>query len=139
MAGAPTVAAEVAQRAIVWRLLVLVSPDFVNKIEVRDSWAKALAVGQYSGSPDDTRDGFIHFSTAAQARTTAAKFFAGRDDLVIAAIITQPLGAALKWEVSRGGDLFPHLYAPLDARHVAWTRPLPLDSAGHHVFPAEMT
>jgi uncharacterized protein (DUF952 family) len=122
-----------------WNLCTAMSSVLhIYKIEGDAVWSAALAAGRYTGSPDDIRDGFIHFSTAAQARVTAAKYFAGRHDLVVAAIRTVDLGAALKWEASRGGDLFPHLYAPLEARHVVWTAPLSLDASGQHQFPAEM-
>jgi uncharacterized protein (DUF952 family) len=113
-------------------------PALIYKIESAAVWSAAMTRGHYTGSPDDVRDGFIHFSTAAQARATAAKYFAGRADLVLAAIRTDALDAALKWEAARGGALFPHLYAPLDMSHVVWTRPLPLDPNGGHIFPTEM-
>jgi uncharacterized protein (DUF952 family) len=77
-------------------------------------WANAQAAGIYSGSDDDRRDGFIHFSTAEQLTGTAEKHFAGRTGLVLVAFKADALGEALKWEESRGGALFPHLYAPLD-------------------------
>jgi uncharacterized protein (DUF952 family) len=101
-------------------------------------WDAALRAGVYNGSADDHRDGFIHFSAAHQVRGTAAKYFAGQRDLVLVAIDATALGAALKWEASRGGDLFPHLYAPLQTSTARWAKPLPLDSAGVHVFPPEM-
>lgn len=110
----------------------------IYKIESADVWSGAMTRGLYTGSPDDARDGFIHFSTAEQARVTAAKYFAGRRDLILAAIHTVALGKHLKWEPSRGGALFPHLYAPLEAAHVVWTKPLPLDLTGAHVFPSEI-
>jgi uncharacterized protein (DUF952 family) len=113
-------------------------PRFIYKIEQASVWSAAEVQGRYTGSPDDVRDGFIHFSSAEQARATAAKYFAGRTDLILSAIDTVALGDALKWEASRGGALFPHLYADLDMQHVAWTKPLPLDPVGAHVFPQEM-
>lgn len=111
----------------------------VYKIAAAAAWRDAEAIGEYRGSPDDLRDGFIHFSTAEQAPATAAKFFAGALDLVIAAIDVAALGAELKWEPSRGGALFPHLYAPLPMSAVHWVKALPLDLAGHHRFPEDMT
>jgi uncharacterized protein (DUF952 family) len=114
------------------------NPTFIYKIESADVWSQAMAQGRYLGSPDDLRDGFIHFSTAEQCRITASKYFANRRDLVLAAVPAIALGYALKWEPSRGGALFPHLYAPLDIAHVAWTKPLPLEQSGVHVFPSEM-
>jgi uncharacterized protein (DUF952 family) len=110
----------------------------IYKIADVPLWAAAEAVGRFVGSADDERDGFIHFSTAAQARATAAKHFANQRDLVLAAVDTAHLGDALKWEASRGGALFPHLYAALPMAAVAWTKPLPLGADGVHVFPAEM-
>ena len=83
----------------------------------------------------DKRDGFIHFSTAAQVRETAAKHFAGLDDLMLVAVDADVLDSALKWEVSRGGDLFPHLYGAMPLVAVRWAMPLPLDADRRHVFP----
>lgn len=110
----------------------------IYKIADMPSWVAAQKLGRYDGSADDVRDGFIHFSTAVQARETAAKYFGGRTDLVIAAIDAAKLGDALRWEPSRGGVLFPHLYAPLAMSAVLWTQSLPLDPDGRHVFPPEM-
>lgn len=107
----------------------------IYKIAPRGLWAEAEAAGVFSGAPVDHADGYIHFSTAAQARETAAKHFAGQADLVLVAIHAEPLGSALKWEPSRGGALFPHLYAPLPLTAVAWVAPLPLGPDGAHVFP----
>ena len=109
--------------------------DRIYKIATRAQWDEAEGQGAFAGAPIDLKDGYIHFSTAAQARATAAKHFAGQDDLLLVAVETGGLGDALKYEVSRGGDLFPHLYAPLDLRHVVWVRPLPLDDDGTHRFP----
>jgi uncharacterized protein (DUF952 family) len=99
-------------------------------------WAAAERAGQYAGSADDARDGFIHFSTAAQLPGTLARHFAGRDDLLLIAVESGTLGAALKWEPSRGGDLFPHLYAALPVAAALWTKPLPRDATGKHIIPA---
>lgn len=105
------------------------------KIVPQALWRKAEAEGVFAGAPVDLADGYIHFSTAAQVRETAAKHFAGQDDLLLAAIDGDRLGEALKWEPSRGGALFPHLYAALDLAAVAWVRPLPLGADGRHIFP----
>lgn len=113
-------------------------PALIYKIESVTTWSEALARGRYIGSADDVRDGFIHFSTADQARATAAKYFAGQHNLVIAAVRTDALATTLRWEAARGGALFPHLYAALDMVHVVWTKPLPLASGGGHAFPTEM-
>jgi uncharacterized protein (DUF952 family) len=84
------------------------------------------------------RDGFIHFSTAAQVRDTAAKYFAGTGDLMLIAVDADALGGALKWEVSRGGDLFPHLYGALPLTAVIWAKPLATGADRRHVFPELM-
>ncbi|MGA3302259.1 MAG: DUF952 domain-containing protein [Methylovirgula sp.] len=101
-------------------------------------WRDAEAKGVFKGSSVDVADGFIHFSTAAQVRETAVKHFAGQDDLVIAAIDAEKLGDALRYESSRGGALFPHLYAPLPLKAVIWVKPLPRGNDGHHLFPDEI-
>ena len=101
----------------------------------RDEWDSALASGAYSGSSQDRADGFIHFSTAAQIVASAAKHRAGQDDLVLIEADAEVLGAALKWEASRGGALFPHLYEALDIAKVSRTAPLRLGADGRHVFP----
>ena len=108
----------------------------IYKICAAVEWAAAERAGHYRGAAVDARDGFIHFSTAEQVRETAAKHFAGAQDLVLVAVDDRQLGAALKWEVSRGGALFPHLYGPLPLTAVASVAPLPLGADGHHVFPA---
>jgi uncharacterized protein (DUF952 family) len=106
----------------------------VYKIVATEEWAKAQAAGVFAGAAIDRADGFIHFSTAEQAPETAAKWFAGRDDLTLAAIDADALGDDLRWEPSRGGTLFPHLYGALPMSAVVWSRPLPLGSDGGHVF-----
>ena len=80
------------------------------------------------------RDGFIHFSTAEQLAETAAKHFAGQTDLVLVAVDGDTLGALLKWEPSRGGALFPHLYAALPITAVRWSRPLPDETEGRRLM-----
>ena len=109
--------------------------EIIYKIVPDRLWRDAVATGSFGGSPVDVADGFIHFSTASQVRDTAAKHFAGVTDLVIVAVAVADLGAQLRWEPSRGGDLFPHLYAALPMAAVRWFEPLPLDAAGRHVFP----
>ena len=106
----------------------------VYKIVATAEWAEAEAAGVFAGASVDRADGFIHFSTAQQAPETAAKWFAGRGDLTLAAIDADALGADLRWEPSRGGALFPHLYGPLPMSAVVWSRPLPLGLDGRHVF-----
>ncbi|WP_309645982.1 DUF952 domain-containing protein [Phenylobacterium sp.] len=87
----------------------------IYKILTRAEWARAQAAGAFEGSAVDRLDGFIHFSTAAQAGETARRHFAGQPDLVVLEVEADDLGEALRWEASRGGDLFPHLYGPLGA------------------------
>lgn len=110
----------------------------IYKIFRADEWAALLRDGDTAGAPIDLTDGFIHFSTAEQARETAAKHFAGAEGLILAAVEAEPLGEALRWETSRGGALFPHLYRRLAAAEVVAHWPLPLTD-GVHDFPAEMT
>jgi uncharacterized protein (DUF952 family) len=98
-------------------------------------WDEAERAGVFRGAPVDARDGFIHFSSAAQVRETAATYFAGAKDLMLIAVDADALGDALKWELSRGGDLFPHLYGELPLAAVLWARPLPLGIDQRHVFP----
>lgn len=112
--------------------------SIIYKICPEELWRNAEKAGRFDGAPIDLADGYIHFSTADQVRETAAKHFAGQRDLFIVAVPAEPLGPALKWEVSRGGALFPHLYAPLDPSGVLWVRPLPLGADGVHVFPENL-
>ena len=107
----------------------------IYKISPRALWREAERLGEFRGAPVDLADGFVHFSTAEQVVETAARHFAGQHDLVLAAIDAQALGEELRWEPSRGGDLFPHLYAPLPLSAVRWTKDLPLGADGRHRFP----
>ncbi|WP_299811495.1 DUF952 domain-containing protein [uncultured Roseibium sp.] len=107
----------------------------IFKIVPRSLWQEALDLGVFKGAPVDLADGFIHFSTAEQVRETAAKHFAGQTDLLLAAFDVSALGEILKWEVSRGGALFPHLYDQLDPASALWVKELPLAADGSHVFP----
>lgn len=107
----------------------------VYKILPAPLWAEARSEGVFRGAPVDLADGYIHFSTAEQVAETAAKHFAGQRDLVLLHIDGDVLGPALKWEPSRGGALFPHLYAELDVKHVFRAEPLPLGADGRHIFP----
>jgi uncharacterized protein (DUF952 family) len=110
--------------------------QFIYKITPQAPWREAETHGRFTGAPIDVVDGFIHFSTAAQVKETAAKHFAGQTGLLLVAIDGTSLGAALKYEVSRGGALFPHLYGVLDLKAVLGVRPLPLGADGVHQFPA---
>ncbi|MCF4126821.1 DUF952 domain-containing protein [Methylobacterium sp. SyP6R] len=98
-------------------------------------WRDAEAAGRFDGAAVDLADGFIHFSTAAQAPETAAKHFAGQDNLLLIAIDAEALGEALRYEPSRGGALFPHLYGPLPLSAVRHVAKLPAGPDGVHVFP----
>jgi uncharacterized protein (DUF952 family) len=110
----------------------------IYKIHPAAEWAKAEASGLFIGAPVDLKDGYIHFSTGAQVRETAAKHFAGQSGLLLIAAPVEALGAALRWEPSRGGALFPHLHAPLALDAVRWTQPLPLGTNGAHLFPGDV-
>lgn len=107
----------------------------IYKISPGKDWKQAEARGRFSGAPVDLADGFIHFSAADQVRETAAKHFAGQEGLVLVAIEAEALGEGLKWEPSRGGALFPHLYGELEMSAVRWVRELPLGADGAHLFP----
>ncbi len=109
--------------------------NLIYKICSREKWAEAEAKGLFEGAPVDLADGFIHFSTATQVKETATRHFAEVSDLVLAAIDVDMLGNKLRFEPSRGGDLFPHLYGKLPMTAVIWCAPLPLDSNGNHDFP----
>jgi len=98
-------------------------------------WKEADRAGVFRGSEVDRRDGFIHFSTAAQVAETAAKHFAGQNDLLLVSVDATRLGDLLKWEPSRGDALFPHLYGDLDVAAVTRVEPLRLGPGGRHVFP----
>jgi uncharacterized protein (DUF952 family) len=100
-------------------------PHLIYKIATREAWEAAQAAGAYRGSGDDARDGFIHFSTAPQLAGTLAKHFAGQEGLVLVAVDADELGDQLRWEPSRGGELFPHLYGPLPLSAVTGTVDLP--------------
>ena len=107
----------------------------VYKIVPGNLWVEAEAAGVFGGAPIDLTDGYIHFSTGAQARRTAELYFKGQDDLLLVAVDGERLGDALKYEPSRGGDLFPHLYGPLPLDAVLWRKPLAMREDGHHDFP----
>ncbi len=108
--------------------------QLIYKIAPAALWRQAQDRGRFEGAPIDLEDGYIHFSTAAQVEETAAKHFSGRADLVLIAIDAKLLGDGLRFEPSRGGALFPHLYAPLPLDAVVSVRPLPLGRGGGHDF-----
>ena len=105
------------------------------KIVTETLWRDARQSGVFRGAAIDLKDGFIHFSTASQAVQTAALHFAGQAGLLLIAVDGAALGDKLVFEPSRGGDLFPHLYADLPLSSVLWEKPLPLDAEGKHIFP----
>jgi uncharacterized protein (DUF952 family) len=107
----------------------------IYKICEQAAWQAAEQAGLYRGSALDLHDGFIHFSTAAQVAETAARHFAQQSNLMLVAVDGDALGPALKWEPSRGGDLFPHLYATLPVSAATWARPLADEINGRREFP----
>jgi uncharacterized protein (DUF952 family) len=112
--------------------------EIVYKIARKTEWDEAERSGIFAGSPDDKRDGFIHLSSAAQVRATCAVHFAGEQDLLLVAVDTERLGPALKWELSRKGQRFPHLYGPLHLADIKSVVAIRTDRDGHAVFPSEI-
>lgn len=110
----------------------------IYKICLKAEWDDARTAGIYPGSADDHRDGYIHFSAAAQTAATAAKYFRGQPDLVLIAVDAGRLGSALRWEPSRGGELFPHLYGPLPVSAAVRVMPLPLSTDGTPLIPVDL-
>lgn len=113
----------------------MATPDTVYKIATKEQWQEAERSGCFKGAPIDLADGYIHFSTAEQVVETAARHFAGQDGLLLIAVDARSLGEALLFEPSRGGNLFPHLYADLPLDAVRSIEPLPLGVDGCHQFP----
>lgn len=107
----------------------------IYKICPAPAWREAERLRAYRGSADDARDGFIHFSTAAQVPGTLAKYYSGQSNLLLIAVDADAFGDALRWEPARGGDLFPHLYAVLDPHTAMSARELPMRADGSHVIP----
>lgn len=106
----------------------------IYKIATRAQWEAARVTGRFHGAPIDLADGYLHFSTATQVAETLAKHFAGQQDLLLIAVDADGLGADLRWEISRGGALFPHLYAPLSVAAAVRVDELQLDAAGRHLL-----
>jgi uncharacterized protein (DUF952 family) len=106
----------------------------IYKLAPASLWKEAEKAGTFTGAPVDFADGFIHFSTAAQTRETAAKYFHGERELMLIAVDADRIAEGLAWEVSRGGQLFPHLYRPLPLAAVRSAVPVPLGSDGSHDF-----
>src|SRR5690606_14635447 len=113
-----------------------ISMSMIFKICSRTLWEAAERDGRFTGAPVDLADGFIHFSTGAQLRDTARRHFAGLGNLVLVAVAPDALGEALRFEPSRGGALFPHLYGALELVAVRGVADLPLGPDGCHIFPA---
>lgn len=109
--------------------------EIIYKICPRGAWRRAVETGAFAGAPVDLQDGYIHLSSRAQVARTAARHFAGQDDLMLVAVDAAALGDALKWEPSRGGALFPHLYGSLAMNAVLSAKLLPLGPDGAHLFP----
>ena len=122
------------RRAEFGRFAPSLTMPLIFKIVATEEWRAAEKAGGFDGAEIDRADGYIHLSTAAQAQETAAKWFAGRGGLTLVAVDPAALGADLRWEPSRGGALFPHLYGRLAMDAVVWSRPLPLGPDGRHDF-----
>jgi uncharacterized protein (DUF952 family) len=111
--------------------------SLIYKICHKAEWAQAVRERSYAGSAKDREDGFIHFSTAVQLPGTLAKYYTGADELVLAAVDAATLGPALRYEPSRDGALFPHLYGTLPLSSVRWTKPIIRGADGVFVLPEE--
>jgi len=109
---------------------------FAFKILTREQWDRFRADGEFTGAPVDVADGYIHLSARDQVVGTLERHFAGQDDLVLAMIDLSALGNSVKWEESRGGALFPHVYGTLPMTAVTTKAKLRLDETGRHVLPA---
>ncbi len=107
----------------------------IYKVVSAQEWSVAKERGEFHGAAIDLADGYIHFSTAEQLRETVEKHFAGQSDLLLVSVNADSLGDELKWEPSRGGALFPHLYAPLSMDSVVMSAEMPLGEDGRHVIP----
>ena len=110
----------------------------VFKVAKRAAWSEACRSGTFIGSADDAGDGFIHLSVLQQLRDTLARHFKGETDLVLIAFESLEFGTDLKWEASRNGELFPHLYAPLPTSAARAVHALVLDENGMPVLPADL-
>src|SRR3954465_1226554 len=114
------------------------SSETIYRLISAEVWQSAQTAGSFLGTEHDLRDGFIHLSTAAQVRETAHRHYAGQPDLLLLGVNAAALGGALRWERSRGGALFPHLYGALPLNAVTRVERLELDRAGVHVFPTAL-
>jgi uncharacterized protein (DUF952 family) len=113
-------------------------PKMIYRLLAAEEWRRAQAAGSFVGTEHDVRDGFIHFSTAAQVAETAARHYAERPGLLLLGVRVEALRSALRWEPSRGGALFPHLYAALPVHAVTRVDVVNLDENGKHVFPSDL-
>ena len=111
------------------------APRTIYKICDAALWREAERAGVFAGAPVDLADGYIHFSTASQVEETAGRHFAGRAGLLLVAVNAAGLDAGLRYEPSRGGAMFPHLYGKLPLSAVRWVKPLPLGAEGRHTYP----
>lgn len=111
------------------------TPEYIYKIATREAYATSRDGGVFTGMPIDVADGYIHFSTAAQLAETLALHFRGQRDLVLMAVPTATFATGLAWEPSRGGELFPHLYAPLPMSVLAWAEPIEVAPDGGCALP----
>ncbi|MBC8351792.1 MAG: DUF952 domain-containing protein [Planctomycetes bacterium] len=112
--------------------------DRIYKVLSRQLWSDSEKAGVLRGAPIDLKDGFIHFSTASQVVETVAKHFADKDDLLLVEVDAARLGNGLHWELSRGGQLFPHLYSDMALDAVTSVAELPLGPDGTHRFPPNL-
>lgn len=111
--------------------------SLIFKICPRAEWEKPEHIHAYQGSQKDREDGFLHFSTAEQLMGTLTKYYADADDLLLVAASAKALGPALKYEPSRGGELFPHLYGPLTYDAVSWVKAIKRDDKGGFILPSD--
>lgn len=110
----------------------------VYKLVRAEEWQAAEKEGTFLGSPDDVRDGYLHFSAAGQLRATAERHFAGENGLLLLTVEVSRLGSALRWEPSRKGEKFPHLYSPLQREQIARVERLARGADGRLVFPPDI-
>ena len=113
-------------------------PQIIYRLLGAAEWQRAQAAGSFLGTEHDRRDGFIHFSTAEQVAETATRYYAGQAALLLVGVSVPALGDALRWEPSRGGALFPHLYASLPVGAVVRIEELTLGADGTHLFPSDL-
>ena len=112
--------------------------EMLYKVARAAEWDAARKVGVFTGSADDERDGFIHLSRGTQLKATLEKHFAEEDGLLLVALDIAALGPALKWEASRGGENFPHLYGPLKLTSVHSVVPIRRDGDGRPILPSDV-